>query len=876
MGDGSPKGPSRRGAGAAAIRLFAQAAGLRRRFEVRRVLASGDRATVYAAWDAERGRDVAVKVLRLEKPDRRALARFREEVSAVGASGSARLVEVLDVEEAGEGLLVVMELADGESLRALLARGRLPVEEAVRVGREIAAALAALHGLGVAHRNLKPENVFVSGIGAVRLSDYGLARRWERNEERAQAGERPQIAGYLSPEQAVGEEPGAEGDLYSLGAVLHELLTGRVPLQRETPLLTAVAHVKEDVPDARRLVPELPAWLARVLARLLARDPAERYAGAEAVASDLAARRAPRRLPPRRRTIAAGAAGAALLLGAAALLPFWPWNSPPLGVLAADGEGGAVGVDTSGVVRWSRPDVAPGSRGALLRVGRGSRPDVAAILGTGTVEGERARTLTFLDGESGTARLTVTLPGPPELVGGRAEPFAAVRVERVEVDGDGHDRVAVTFARPSDGATYLVVHDPADGGSAAVWASRERYTLLGAAELDGEGGVKELLVQGPARGGYVGLAAVRLASRSSAPEAGSVPAAPPASHDPSAAAPAWFAILPAKGGAVLDAVRGTASFETPRGRVVLLGPDGFRRSLGGAGTAEERRAARREAWRELAALAEVERAGRLPEALARATRATRAAEVAADPPLLEWSLRNVARLTLRLGDRDEALGLWERLLARSEGPRAVGLEAATALHLAGELDAAIASYERALEEPPGARGTDEATELLVGAVLAHSERRAWSRAEGEIDRVAVTAPDLIGAAAWCRSWVRWRSGEAVDRPGPGTPRRGLFRYWSLELARAAGDPVSLESVDALAEAGAVPAPLLLALRARLLLDAGRREEALAAARRAWETAREIAGSDVEARGHLDLVAERLEEATAAQRAGSAPGRSHFP
>lgn len=859
MPDGTGDGAARGGGRSASIRIFAPVPELRRRFDVRRVLGSGERASSYVAFDRTREREVALKVLKLDRPERRALSRFRAELPAVQAAAPAGLVPVLELVEAGDSLLVVGELAEGEALSEGWARTAPRPAEAAEIARQVAEALAALHAAGALHRNLNPGNVFLEPSGRVRLADWGLPSRWERGDGApARPGERPQVAGYLSPEQALGEEADVESDLYSLGALLHELLTGRVPLQRETPLLTAVAHVKEEVPDVRRLSPEVPAWLAAVVRRLLARDPDGRYASAAEVAADLAARRAPRRRLPTRQRVLATAAAAAALVAALLVPPFWPWNVPHVDVLAADGEGGGVAVEPGGLVLWSRPDVLPGVRAAIVRPSGARRAQVAAVLGRGEVAGERARTLAFLEGDTGVPLRTVTLPGPPGFLAAGAAPFRVERTEAVRLSPRGPDAVLVVFGR-SRGGSYAVLHEPADGGSRVVWASPERHGFAGASDLDGDG-ERELLFSGANRplGGYVGLAAVRApVSLALSDRPSLLPAtSPDVPGGPDRSEPLWYALVPAARDVVVDPARASLGIETPAGRVVLLGPDGFYRSLTSARASGERQALRRRAYGRVRDALALLGAGRAGAALEVVALARRDAESAGDPTLAEAASRLEARSALASGQVEAALLRYRRLVAGSEAAREVASEAAFAFHLAGRPREALGFYETGLFSAAGLGHGRERGALLSGAVLALAEGGRYDDARALVDRAVASAPEAAAEASWCRAWLAFLAGQSSPTPRV-PPPSPLQRYWSLEIGSRLGEPGVGARAAEEELLGDVPGPLLLSIEAERRLLAGEPREAFAAARRAWDRALPLAREEISVRGGLGLLAARL-------------------
>ena len=353
LGSGDPAPP--------AIRLFAPGTEIGTRYEVRSVLGTGGSAVVYAAFDRELKRPVALKVLRADRMTEAVLRRFRREAAVARDAASPRLVRVFDIGHAGEALFLTMELVEGESLRARMARSRIEVDEVVRVLSEVLHGLEVLHALGIVHRDVKPANVLLAEDGSVKLADFGLALHLEGDESRAtETGGLVGTVEYLSPEQALGRELDQRSDLYSAGVMLYEMLTGALPFHRDSPIATALARLTEAAPDPRAARPEAPAWLAAVLARLLEADPARRYATAAEVLRDLEGKSGPVRASRRRRTrttvlatIAATAVVALTgLLGRSFFLPPRPVRlvdaSPPPGVRA---------LDERGRLLWQRDDV---------------------------------------------------------------------------------------------------------------------------------------------------------------------------------------------------------------------------------------------------------------------------------------------------------------------------------------------------------------------------------------------------------------------------------------------------------------------------------------------------------------------------------------
>ena len=252
------------------------------RYRLLEALGTGGMATVYRAGDEVLDREVAVKVLSPQyAADPGFLARFEREARHVARLNHPRIVTVFDCGIDGGTPYIVMELASGRTLRGVLDEaGQLPAREAAAIAAAVCEALEAAHAAGLVHRDIKPANIVLSG-GQVKVLDFGIARAGDpAGATRTQAvlG----TAAYLSPEQASGGPAGPQGDLYSLGCVLFEMLTGAPPFTGDSPVGVAYRHVHEDPgpPSARR--PGLPAPLDDITTRLLAKDPAGRPPGAAA------------------------------------------------------------------------------------------------------------------------------------------------------------------------------------------------------------------------------------------------------------------------------------------------------------------------------------------------------------------------------------------------------------------------------------------------------------------------------------------------------------------------------------------------------------------------------------------------------------------
>ncbi|MCS6883373.1 MAG: protein kinase [Oscillochloridaceae bacterium] len=259
------------------------------RYQIRSELGRGGMAVVYRAFDPEAEREVAVKVLPRELlHDPAFRARFRREVEAVAALEHPAIVPLYDSGEHEGQPYMVMRLMTGGSLADRLRRGPLPLAQAARIIAELAPALDAAHAAGLIHRDVKPDNVLFDQTGQPYLADFGVVWMMQASTVLTRSA----VIGtpdYMAPELS---RPGGLSplvDVYALGVMLFEMLTGRPPYQTDTPLGTLVAHVTEPIPDVRAHRPWLPAATRIVIERALAKDPRARYRSAGELAADLTA-----------------------------------------------------------------------------------------------------------------------------------------------------------------------------------------------------------------------------------------------------------------------------------------------------------------------------------------------------------------------------------------------------------------------------------------------------------------------------------------------------------------------------------------------------------------------------------------------------------
>ncbi|HEU5144906.1 MAG TPA: protein kinase [Dermatophilaceae bacterium] len=258
------------------------------RYVLERQLAVGGMGGVHVAMDQRLGRRVAVKLLREDlAASHEFVERFRREAHMVAGLNHPNIAQVFDYGQDGRAHFIVMELVEGADLARLLAeRHRLAPAEVVDIAGQVCAALAAAHRAGVVHRDIKPGNVIIGPEGHVKVTDFGIARALGE-APLTQTGSVMGTAQYLPPEQSTGQPATPASDLYSLGVLIYQMLTGEVPFTGDSPVAVAVRHVSEDVPPPSALVPDVPRGLDAVVARATAKQPVDRYASAEEMAAAL-------------------------------------------------------------------------------------------------------------------------------------------------------------------------------------------------------------------------------------------------------------------------------------------------------------------------------------------------------------------------------------------------------------------------------------------------------------------------------------------------------------------------------------------------------------------------------------------------------------
>lgn len=259
------------------------------RYRIDRQLGIGGMGAVYRARDLELDRDVALKVIKPElEADEALLQRFKQEIILAREITHRNVVRTFDLGQADGIRFISMEFVAGRDLSEVIAeRGALPVDEAVAVVEQICLALDAAHAEGVVHRDLKPHNVMIAGDGRVVVMDFGIARSLQ-DSGMTQTGAVLGTPDYMSPEQVKGEPADARSDLFALGIIFYQMVTGDLPYKGNTPLATMFTRTQERARPVRDLKPEVPAFLSNVISRCLEISPHKRYQSAREILQDLA------------------------------------------------------------------------------------------------------------------------------------------------------------------------------------------------------------------------------------------------------------------------------------------------------------------------------------------------------------------------------------------------------------------------------------------------------------------------------------------------------------------------------------------------------------------------------------------------------------
>jgi tRNA A-37 threonylcarbamoyl transferase component Bud32 len=445
------------------------------RYELEELVGRGGMSTVYRAHDRLLERTVALKLLHERHlGDRESVERFRREAEAAAALSHPNVVTVIDRGEDEGRHFIVFEYVDGENLKQrVLREGPLPVREALELTLQTARALAYAHAEGLVHRDVKPQNVLLTD-GRAKVTDFGIARSLDVARGITQTGTVMGTSEYLSPEQARGEQVDERTDVYSLGIVLYELLTGETPFRGENFVTVALKHLNEPPPSVRERRGDVALRLELALDRALAKEPDARFGSMADFCTELEAclreppggetvvPRSSRRRRPRRRT--------ALLLLTAALVAALAALAAVLVLRGGGGPGGGAADGSSPV--------------PLSGVGAYDPPP-----GDGREHDEDAPSAT--DGDPATYWTTESYHSPFAELGKRGvglvlDAGGAARVRRIELTTDTPGFSAVIEAGDSRSCCFRAVSDTQTVGRVATFdlhATTARYYVVWISEL---------------------------------------------------------------------------------------------------------------------------------------------------------------------------------------------------------------------------------------------------------------------------------------------------------------------------------------------------------------------------------------------------------
>lgn len=840
------------------------------RYEIEDLIGSGGFSRVYAARDRELGERVAIKILRSDRVTPATLSRLRREVKLTREISRATLVRVFDLGQDRENTFLTMELVPGETLRDRIARGPLPVDEVIAIAKQMLDALGGLHAAGVVHRDVKPANILLTPDGGAKLADFGLARLWESGDKVTRTEAFVGTLEYVAPEQAIGGQLDGRTDLYSFGVLLFEMLAGKVPHEGTTNIGKVVAHLTSRAPDVRTEAPDVPAWLAELIRRLMERDPADRPPTAEAVLEAMQTRK--RDVRWRLKRSRAGLAIGALATAAAVVSGAWAWNAwwGSLDRVERNGTAGLRAVDKRGRTLWSDPELTPGRSATIVQLDRTDRI-VAAL-----PFAERSRPtledlhrLQLLEASTGAVTRELVISGAANAF--PLEPtFRIDEVTAIDPDHDGRDDVLVTYTHTPYWASYSVYVDPRSAESGPILIASGHHRLAGMTDLDGDG-TDELFFIGPNNrmGRFTAIAAVKVIESREGPDPSAKWAqasTPDAEYARETDALAWYALQPrlpayACSLASADPVRRELRFDCRGGREFVLDYDGFEPGARSALDPSERREARATAYRELRDALRKGAAGEFDDALRQLRAARDRASAVVDHELVEWADTSEATLLARSGRFDEADALFTRLVGTSDSTWQVSLLAGRAFESQGEVHRA----ERFLRNALGGATQSvwdkpELTGLARELVLVLAQQERWADAREVVVEFAEAYPEDASIATYLGAFVGWRSGSPTISGmvlNPSHP--GMYNYWYFEGRWALGveDPSAfLAEMNAFRPDQPDPDYLYRSLEAEILSRLGRKDEARAMAARALAATREAAKDDMLARAHIRVVEER--------------------
>lgn len=865
------------------------------RFDLLELVGSGGFASVYRSFDRMLGRDVALKILHRNRTDDRTVQRFRREATIARDVESLHLVRVFDTGSWQGRPYLVLEYLPGGTLRERLRRAPLTLEEALEIADQLLVALEALHDRGLVHRDVKPSNVLFDGNGRVKLGDFGLVRWTDGELSRSlEAGAVLGTAHYASPEQIRGLPVVPASDLFSLGVLLFEALAGVLPYDSDDVLSSLLSRLTRDSPSLSSVCPSVPVWVDHFVAKLLARDPGVRYTSAREARRELASRRIRRSGRYLRR--AAGVALALVMAATAAIA--WSWTGSRFARLeVVDGRfdsrpgTGMRAVDRRGRVLWEKlaRDGFASRHWMLARTGAGGESSVVTFLGVeGYGDPSDFRIVTFAP-QTGDLRHTVSL-GQRLTDGQRWEwrglqavtldmppQFVLAGLHAVDLDADGVDEILADFHHLSEWPWFSILWEPVLDRVRVVAVGAGHMTFGGAHDLDGDG-TPELVFSGfnSLLGRYPAVLVHRLATGiGRAPHivgASIAPISTPGLDEWVRGRSrmlerglAWARLLPRGDIRYKSAHRDGVAFDSAA-RLIRIGfEDRAPDSLGFDGGShsdllppEAAAAARFEALHAIDQSRVAARAGNADEAVAAASAAAQASRSVGDPVLLEIANRTLGSVLVAAGESSKAEPLFLDLAESPEARSEIAYTAATAYHLAGDLEPAVRWYREGIAAPGHLRPEGrQRMYFLEGLVLALAEQGRWDLALDAVSAYERVMPVDSARARLMTTWISQRIGRPLVKQTPELPSRAeidSLRLMALDLmadpARSA--PASIELArEAIAASyqGRGAARLILG---ELLAAEGRISDAREQARLGIAELERFQSESVVARGFLAL------------------------
>ena len=266
------------------------------RYKILDHLGTGGMATVWLGYDTILDRQVAIKTFKIDANDEDAVKRFNREAKAVTSLSHPNIVSIYDVENEGEFYYLILEYVEGMTLKDYMVKNpRIPIETIVHIAKQIAAGLSHAHQNGIIHRDIKPQNILMNENLTCKITDFGIARAYG-DTTLTQTNQMLGTVYYLSPEQARGNVATAQSDIYSLGILIFEMITGQIPFKGESAVAIALKHLQEELPDIDKYRENVPQSVKNIVLKATMKNPNERYISSKELFEDLSTVLNPERL----------------------------------------------------------------------------------------------------------------------------------------------------------------------------------------------------------------------------------------------------------------------------------------------------------------------------------------------------------------------------------------------------------------------------------------------------------------------------------------------------------------------------------------------------------------------------------------------------